>query len=140
MILKLRSCFYDDKSVCDYDERGVLRTDGSRVTHPGTDGRSLLKGMALEGSRTHDYDPGGWLGWCNVCRYFITDVSKPHDWFNSWSYSSTGQYVGIGLWGNTAFDALFSLPGMPITAVLTVGHYLGSQGIFPSFSPKRGSR
>ncbi len=138
--LKLRSCFANPRSVCEFDERGVLRADGSRVAEWGTDARSLLKGMEREGSGRHYYDPGQSWGWCSLCRYFATDTSKVHDWFNSWAYSSTGQYIGMGLWGNTAFDAFYSLPGMLPAAGITAGHYLGSQGLFPSFYPGRRGR
>jgi hypothetical protein len=79
--------------------------------------------MAEEGSGQHWYDPGGPLE-NRYLRYFVTDVSKMHDWFNSWSYNPVnGFYMSRG----TTFDSLFQLysfAGMPVAGVLTAVGYL----------------
>jgi len=113
---------------CLLDERGQLRTDGARDVdwslNAGREGNWLTRsGMAEEGSGQHWYDPGGPLE-NRYLRYFVTDVSKMHDWFNSWSYNPVnGFYMSRG----TTFDSLFQLysfAGMPVAGVLTAVGYL----------------
>ena len=115
-------------SGCTYDERGQIRTDGARDVdwslNPNKEGNWLTKsGMAGEGLGQHWYDPGGALD-SKFLRYFVTDVSKMHDWFNSWSYNSAnGFYMSRG----TGFDSIFqmySFAGMPVAGALTAVGYL----------------
>lgn len=76
--------------------------------------------MAPEGTGSHIYEGN------TLARYFITDVSKIHDWFNSWNYSSsTGFYMSRG----TVFDSVFqvySFAGIPIAGIATVAGYAGN--------------
>lgn len=79
--------------------------------------------MEPEGMGTHWYDPGGPLD-NKYLRYFVTDVSKAHDWFNSGSYNSAnGFYMSRG----SGFDSIFqiySFAGMPVAGTLTAVSYL----------------
>ncbi len=126
--LKLRACAAQ-LSVCQADERGVLRTDGTRgvdPNYPQTYQDNLITGtgMAREASGLHMYDPGGMLANKGL-RWFVTDVSKLHDWFNSVNYSDMGLYMSRGLSFDTAFQ-LYSFAGMPIAGALTTLHYIGA--------------
>jgi hypothetical protein len=123
-------------SACEYDERGQLRTDGARDTdwslNPNREGNWLTRsGMANESSGKHLYDPGGSLD-NKYLRYFVTDVSKMHDWLNSWNYNlANGFYLSRG----EAFDSVFQLysfAGMPVAGALTAVGYL-SQTPFNQF-------
>ena len=73
--------------------------------------------MAKEGSGSHMYDAGGPLD-SQFLRYAVNDVSKVHDWFNSWNYSKTGQYMSRGTTFDSAFQ-IYSFSGMPVAAVMT---------------------
>lgn len=115
-------------SPCFYDERGQLRTDGARdidwSLNPSRQGNWLTDtGMAREASGQHWYDPGGPLD-NQYLRHFVSDVSKMHDWYNSWSYNSAnGFYMSRG----TGFDSVFqiySFAGMPVAGALTAVGYL----------------
>jgi hypothetical protein len=129
-----------------FDERGVLRTDGARDTdwtlNPNEEGNWLTtSGMEREGSGLHWYDPGGPLD-NKYPRYFVNDVSKMHDWFNSWNYNpANGFYLSRG----EAFDSVFQLysfVGMPVAGALTAVGYL-SQTPFNQFlllKPRKDSR
>lgn len=126
--LKVQACNSGGGS-CLYDERGQIRTDGARDVdwslNPNKEGNWLTRsGMELEGSGQHWYDPGGALD-NKYLRYFVTDVSKVHDWFNSWSYNTAnGFYMSRG----TGFDSIFqaySFAGMPVAGALTAVSYLG---------------
>ena len=119
-----------------YDERGQVRTDGARDTdwslNLNQEGNWLTRsGMEREGSGQHWYDPGGPLD-NKYLRYFVTDVSKMHDWFNSWNYNpANGFYMSRG----EAFDSVFQLysfAGMPVAGALTALGYL-SQAPFNQF-------
>jgi len=69
--------------------------------------------MGAQGDPTgHWYDEESFLG------RFINQVSKVHDWQNGWNYND-GAYVGRGVMFNTAFDALWSFPGMLPAAAYT---------------------
>jgi filamentous hemagglutinin len=126
--LKTLAC-NSEGNPCLPDERGQIRTDGARdvdwLSHnPNKEGNWLTNsGMAEEGSGKHWYDPGGPLE-NKYLRYFVTDVSKMHDWLNSWSYNpANGFYMSQG----TTFDSLFQLysfAGMPIAGALTAFGYL----------------
>jgi len=112
---------------CRTDSRGVLRTDGTRdVTNPNQPGNWLTEsGMAAEGSGEHWYDPGGPLESQSLSHY-VTDVSKVHDWFNSFNYtSSTGFYMNQGVMLDSAFQ-VYSMAGMPVAAVMTNIGYAAS--------------
>ncbi|MET0116009.1 MAG: hypothetical protein ABW090_01160 [Sedimenticola sp.] len=115
---------------CVVDERGVLRTDGTRGAdyslNPTESGNWLTRsGMAPEGSGAHWYDPGQPLD-NRALRYFVTDVSKIHDWFNSWNYNSAnGLYMSRGAGFDTIFQA-YSFAGMPVAAAATVFGYAGN--------------
>ncbi|GHU16992.1 hypothetical protein FACS189475_00100 [Betaproteobacteria bacterium] len=119
--LKLLECTATDS--CVYDERGVLRTDGARTVdltnNPTYAGNWLTNsGMAKEGE-PHIYDNISWL------RNFIVDVSKVHDWQNSWNYdSTTGKYISQGVWGDSLFQ-LYSFAGMPVAGAYTAAAYIG---------------
>lgn len=81
--------------------------------------------MAREGSGDHWYDQGNWLD-SELVRHFVTDVSKIHDYMNSWNYHpDTGLYIGgRGL----AFDAAFQVynaSGMLPAAFLTLSAKVG---------------
>jgi hypothetical protein len=100
--------------TCKYDEYGP-QTDGGREVargiSRGEDGewnrvprliRSYLDGgMAKEGD-PHRYTPG--QGFCNaigssLCgaiRGFVRQVSKPHDWGNSWGYEKDALSTNLG--------------------------------------------
>jgi hypothetical protein len=132
--LKLRACATGE-SVCLQDERGVLRTDGTREfdpNYPKTYQDNLVTGtsMAGEASGLHLYDPGGMFVNKGL-RWFVTDVSKLHDWFNSVNYSNMGLYMSLGLSFDTAFQ-LYSFAGMPIAGALTAVHYIGADPILMS--------
>lgn len=107
-----------------------MRTDGTRGAdyslNPNESGNWLTRsGMAPEGSGQHMYDPGGTLD-NRALRYFVTDVSKIHDWFNSWNYkSANGLYMSRG----AGFDSIFQIygfAGMPVAAMTTVFGYAGN--------------
>ena len=128
--LKQLACSTSSNQICDVDARGVLRTDGTRGSdwslNPDQSGNWLTtSGMAKEGSGLHWYDPGQPLD-NQALRYFVTDVSKIHDWFNSWNYNSAnGLYMSRG----AGFDSIFqvySFAGMPVAAASTVFGYAGN--------------
>jgi RHS repeat-associated protein len=100
---------------CVYDSLGAA-TDGGRSFTAGfteTEWNSIPQpfryfiapdtGMAGEGSGDHLYDPGHFL--CNVAgdticgavRGFVRQVSKPHDWGNSWSYDKDPASLTYGM-------------------------------------------
>ncbi|HKY23310.1 MAG TPA: FG-GAP-like repeat-containing protein [Vicinamibacterales bacterium] len=112
------------------DERGVLRTDGTRgsdwTRNPTKEGNWLTEsGMEREGSGDHLYDPGHALANKSL-RYFVTDVSKIHDWFNSWNYSGdNGLYMSRGVGFDSGFQ-MYSFAGMPVAAVATLMGYAGN--------------
>ena len=112
------------KYRCHEDSRGVYRTDGGRG---GTTELNWIagRGMEPEGSGKHWYDPGGPLD-SELVRNFIVDVSKIHDYMNSWNYHpDTGLYIADrGL----AFDAAFQVynaSGMLPAAFLTLSAKVG---------------
>lgn len=131
--LKLLEC--TETKTCAYDERGMLRTDGARTTdwakNPERQGNWLTdSGMADEGN-PHIYDNTPWL------RNFIVDVSKTHDWFNSWNYNGeTGRYVSQGIWGDSLFQ-IYSFTGMPIAGALTGLSYLDRYPALPYLLPPK---
>jgi hypothetical protein len=44
---------------------------------------------------------------------------KTHDWFNSWNYNpETGRYISRGQVFDTAFDTMWSFPGMPVAGAI----------------------
>ncbi len=113
-----------------YDENGLLRTDGTRPTIP-EQGRSeyadnwfTRSGMASEGSGKHLYDSGQWLEQklgnpvAQFARTFVNAVSKIHDWQNSWSYDSVGRFVSRSQLYNTLFQS-YSMAGMPVAGLTT---------------------
>jgi hypothetical protein len=110
--------------ACTVDERGVLRTDGARDVdwrlNPEQEGNLLTRsGMAFEGAE-HLYEGN------SLARYFITDVSKIHDWFNSWNYNPAN---GFNLSRGAGFDSAFqiySFAGMPVAAMAAVAGYAGN--------------
>ncbi|WP_456405754.1 hypothetical protein, partial [Thiolapillus sp.] len=110
--------------ACIYDERGVLRTDGGRDVdwslNPDRDGNWLTtSGMAPEGG-AHIYENNAFV------RNFVVDVSKIHDWFNSWNYNpSNGFYMSRGAGFDSVFQ-IYSFAGMPIAAAATVFGYAGN--------------
>ena len=128
--LKLLACSSGGNG-CVYDERGVLRTDGARdpdwSLNMNKEGNWLTKtGMAIEGSGQHWYDAGDPLD-NRYLRYFVTDVSKLHDWFNNWSYNSgNGFYMSRGTGFDSAFQ-LYSFAGMPLAGALTGGGYMSGR-------------
>jgi hypothetical protein len=135
---------------CSYDEYGP-QTDGGRVVDPkisrgeGSEWNRIPRvfrwflgaGMGGEGGE-HIYNPGS--GTCNalgssLCgaiRGFVRQVSKPHDWGNSWSYdkdpmSSTYGYRLEGggfssLGARVAYEVgvqTWSFATMPVMAAYT---------------------
>jgi RHS repeat-associated protein len=110
--------------ACVVDERGVLRTDGGRDVdfslNPEREGNWLIRsGMAPEGA-SHTYENN------KLARYFVTDVSKFHDVFNSWNYnSSTGFYMSRGAVFDSVFQ-LYSFAGMPVAGFATIAGYAGN--------------
>ena len=119
-----KACSATADRICVQDARGVYRTDGTRGTQ-GSRNWISDSGMAQEGSGDHWYDQGGWLD-SELVRHFITDVSKIHDYMNSWNYDpNTGLYIGgRGL----AFDAgfqVYSVSGMLPAALLTLSAKVG---------------
>lgn len=112
------------KYGCHEDSRAVKRTDGGRG---GTTEPSWIAelGMAEEGSGDHWYDPGGLLD-SKLVRYFITDVSKIHDYMNSWNYHpDSGLYIANrGLVFDAAFQ-VYNASGMLPAAFLTLGAKVG---------------
>lgn len=110
--------------TCAYDGRGVLRTDGGRdidwSRNPDHDGNWLTRsGMAPEGG-AHVYENN------TLARNFIVNVSKVHDWFNSWNYNqSNGFYMSRGVGFDSGFQ-IYSFAGMPVAALATVGGYAGN--------------
>ena len=100
----------------------VLRTDGTRrdanLTREGSYSIFSDFGMAYEGSGKHIYENN------RIMRYFIIDVSKIHDWMNSWRYNANGLYMSRDVWSDTAFD-IYSFLGMPVAAAATVTGYVG---------------
>lgn len=59
-------------------------------------------------------------------RHFITDVSKIHDWFNSWNYNpANGFYMSRCADFDSAFQ-IYSFVGMPAAAIATVAGYAGN--------------
>ena len=128
--LKRLECASASQAICTTDERGVLRTDGTRTVDYRTNSNEqqnwLTKsGMAAEGSELHLYDPGQKFE-NSAVQYFVTDTSKVHDWFNSWNYSpDTDQYINRSLSFNSAFQ-VFSFSGMPIAAMVTMTGYVNT--------------
>lgn len=131
--LKRTACAISTTQVCVDDERGVLRTDGTRGAdyslNPEHRENWLTKsGMASEGSGLHMYDPDGRFASKGV-RYLVTDISKIHDWMNSWNYNpSNGLYISRG----PAFDSgfqIYSFSGMPVAGLATIVAYAGSMPI-----------
>jgi hypothetical protein len=131
--LKLLEC--TETNTCVYDERGVLRTDGARTVdwtrNPDILGNWLTEsGMNGEG-KPHIYDNIPWM------RNFIVDVSKMHDWFNSWNYNwETGRYVSQGVWGDSLFQ-IYSFAGMPIAGAITAVSYLDQYPYLPYLLPPK---
>ena len=56
---------------------------------------------------------------------FIVDVSKIHDFGNSWNYSDTGMYMSRGRAFDSAFQ-VYSFTTMPVAGVATVLGYAGN--------------
>ena len=103
----------------------LWRTDGRRIGTTEELSRISKFGMAPEGSGEHWYDQGGWLDSERV-RHFMTDVSKIHDYMNSWNYHpDSGAYISTrGL----AFDAacqVYSVSGMLPAAFVTLSAKVG---------------
>jgi len=94
---------------------GRLRTDGARACEGACD---TLPGMEKEGGR-HWYDPESFYG------RFVNLVSKVHDLMNAWNYKD-GNFVGRGVVFNSAFDALWSLPGMIPAGLFTGFAFYGN--------------
>ena len=109
---------------CEFDDRGVLRTDGGRdidwSRNPDKSGNWLTRsGMALEGD-PHIYENNA------IARNFVVDVSKIHDWFNSVNYNpATGFYMSRGVAFDSVFQA-YSFVGMPVAGIATVLGYAGN--------------
>jgi RHS repeat-associated protein len=99
---------------------GRLRTDGARICDGSCD--SLLPSMEKEGGR-HWYDNDN--PFARAFGRFANLTSKVHDWMNSWNYSN-GNFVGRGIVFNTAFDALWSYPGMIPAAAYTAFAFGGN--------------
>ena len=116
------------KSVCQWNEWGERRTDGGRETdwtnNPEQEGNWLTEsGMAREASGKHIYDPDGVLANRYLARA-VNHVSKIHDFFNSWNYSSGGLYMSRGVVLDSLFQ-IYSFAGMPVAGALTAAHYIG---------------
>lgn len=120
--LKLKSVAQPDgKDKSAYNSWGELLTDGTRVPEmaPGVQpyqANRIMQALSMvpEGSGQHWYSENGPMG------RFINQVSKVHDAFNSWNYNSeTGRYISRGQAFDTAFDTLWSFPGMPIAGAYT---------------------
>ena len=108
---------------CVPDSRGELRTDGTRRTQ-GAKTWFSESGMAEQGSGDHWYDHGRWFD-SEFVRHFVVDVSKIHDFMNSWNYNSDGLYIGgRGLAFNAAFQA-YNVSGMLPAAVMTLAGKVG---------------
>jgi hypothetical protein len=132
---------------CRYDEFGG-QTDGGRSVYrgistdeyqrvPGLLRRYLGGGMAEEGSGQHLYDVGQSFcdsapTLCGSVRQFVRQVSKPHDWGNSWSYDRTGATGFLGwriegggydsLWARVGHEMAvqtWSFATMPVMATFT---------------------
>jgi hypothetical protein len=134
-------------SNCSWDQFGP-QTDGGRVVVRGIlDSEyeripSLVKwilagGMSMEGD-PHVYSPSSELcaamgnAFCGAIRGFVREVSKPHDWGNSWSYDrdATSATYGYRLEGG-GFESLssrvayeigvqtWSIASMPVMAGFT---------------------
>ncbi len=117
-------------SVCERNAWDELRTDGARETDwsrdpdPEHTGNALTNsGMAREASGQHMYDPGGIIDSPYLARA-VNHVSKIHDFFNSWNYSSQGLYMSRGVMFDSVFQ-LYSFSGMPVAGMLTAAHYIG---------------
>jgi RHS repeat-associated protein len=86
-------------------KNGDLFTYGGRPTvnpngTPGVD-RSLLAFLNMT------QEPDGAQNWFwghDYIRDIFNQVSKVHDWGNSWAYNSTGQWVSYGVVRDTAFN------------------------------------
>jgi RHS repeat-associated protein len=117
-------------SSLQYDENGLLRTDGTRPTileqgrSEYADNWFTRSGMASEGSGKHLYDSGQWLEQrlgnpvAQFARTFVNAVSKIHDWQNSWGYDSVGRFVSRGQLYDTLFQS-YSMAGMPVAGLTT---------------------
>jgi RHS repeat-associated protein len=120
---KMRACAQPNAVPCVRNKWGELRTDGARdvdyARNPTRSSNWLTKsGMEGEGLGTHWYDPGGPLDNRFLARY-INQVSKLHDWFNSWNYNAdTGFYMSRGSAFDTFFQ-LYSFGGMPVAGLIT---------------------
>lgn len=69
----------------------------------------------------------GPLGSYNIkpYKYFINDVSKVHDFFNSWHYDRvTGHWAPMSTQLGAELFEIFSFVGMPVAAVYTETSYL----------------
>ncbi|MBI5918075.1 MAG: RHS repeat-associated core domain-containing protein, partial [Nitrosomonadales bacterium] len=96
---------------------GQLRTDGTLPCLGDCSSLTARVGMSPQGMPGHFYEDIG------IVRTFVNAVSKVHDVMNAWGYGSmNGQYgfVGGGVFYNTAFDALWSMPMMLTAASVTV--------------------
>jgi hypothetical protein len=149
---------------CRYDEYGP-QTDGGRSVLfdiddaewrriPGSLRGYLGGGMAMEGSGGHLYDVGSSLcdfsdTLCSGVRLFVRQVSKPHDWGNSWAYDRTGSTGYLGwriegggydsLWARVGYETAvqtWSLSTMPVMAGFT-GFSLYGNYVNPGFRSSR---
>jgi hypothetical protein len=120
--LKRIACVRNGSNPCLQNQWGELLTDGARDAelHPFNPNETAnwftKTGMASEGSGQHLYNENSYLG------RFINQVSKVHDFQNSWSYNmGTGWYVSRGVVFDTLFQA-YSFAGMlPAAAFTSVG-------------------
>lgn len=121
--LKLKACQQPGATACAFNKWGEPLTDGVRDQKPGLDqnGRPYPQrdnlitsiGMEQEGSGKHWYDENSYLG------RFINNISKTHDWMNSWGYDhNTGYWISKSLGYNTMFQ-LYSFSGMLPAAIYT---------------------
>jgi len=106
-----------------YDSTGSLMTAGPRLGH--NKGLLTWMSMAPEGSATNNYMLIPYNA-DSARGHFINQISKVHDFMNSWGYSS-GCYAGHGVVFDTIFDIYSmsgTIPAGAYTALAIYGPYL----------------
>lgn len=119
--LKRTACSQPGALAC-VETDGRLRIDGARDIDTSRDGAgkgTLLPGMSDEGQPAwYDSHPI-----FHPVRDFVLTTGEVHDWMNSINYNEVGWYISRGCTFNTAFDAFYNFPGMPIAAAVAAGSY-----------------
>lgn len=108
-----------------YDNTGNKMTAGTRPCDGCTANNQnwFTKAGMVEEGLDHNYIFGIKYNTDSAFGHFINEVSKPHDFMNSWGYNSSGHYAAGSAFYNTAFQA-YSLSGMiPAGAFTTLAVY-----------------